>query len=211
MYLWYNFKWKVSKKYVSVLSSTSCQIFQNSRTKWLVLWRHCLIYRRLKFDFAKATNKLCHICNNATGKGSFQLKSFLVDGKRRNVWVFNPARWDERRSRVRQLRVGQHDLLPRFEGRLPRVRTAGAAESIAEVTLPHGMDKLVFVARLVEGKTERKKSTHTSTGRFRRVLLLLFPTTLLVQLLSKTAGATQTHHRLQFSTFALQLLLKIED
>lgn len=79
MYLWYNFKWKVSKKYVSVLSSTSCQIPENwnSRTIWLVLWRHCLIYRRLKFDFAKATNKLCHICNNATGKGSFQLKCFL--------------------------------------------------------------------------------------------------------------------------------------
>lgn len=87
-----NGKWAKKKKNVSVLSSTNLLSEDwNSRTKWLVLWRHCLVHRRLKFDFAKATNKLCHICNSATGKRQRSTQVFFGDGKRRNVWVFNPG------------------------------------------------------------------------------------------------------------------------
>lgn len=203
-----------NKTFQCFLQQTSCQIPEdwNSRTIWLVLWRQASFTDDSSLTLQKQQTNSVTSAIMPLEKGSVRLKCFFWRWQTEECFGFSiPARWDERRSRVRQRRVGQHDLLPRLEGRHPHVRTAGAAESIAEVTLPHGTDRLVFVPRWAEGETERKKSTHTSTGRFRHVRLLLFPTTLLLQLLGKTAGATQTHHRWQFRTFALRLLLKIED
>lgn len=190
MHLLYNFKWKVSKRYISVLYSTKPPVkipeHWNSRAVWLVLRRHCLNCRRLESDLDTQTLPHLPRCH---WKRQLCTQVCFGDGKRRNVSIIPVG--ETSRSRVRQCRVGQHDLLPRFEGRHPYVRAAGAAESIAQVTLPHGTVKLVSVPRLVEGKTEKEESTHASTGRLRHVSLLLLPFAILLQLLSKTAGATR--------------------
>lgn len=78
------------KKYFSVLSSTNLSDtrrleFQNNMARFVA---PSLVYRRLKFDFAKATNKPCHICNNATGKRQLSTQVFFGDGKQRNVLGF---------------------------------------------------------------------------------------------------------------------------